>query len=674
MRSKRALWPLIVPVLACAGIFALVRPVPLARAAQDSPAPSRAPTPADCRPLPLPSELAFRKSEYEALLGRFLRAGCWAGWHHDSQLRPTGPTVAGLGGDPHFPSWVTTTLGTHNTVVVYYSPDVYRWMCEGDAAHERKFVAECRKSCPTCRLDAIMIGKEPIKPIADGSMILKLMYGNTTAERLQNPAVPAVESNMIALMVRDRQASKDGWYWGSWDPQATEASQLDWPPPANLPYPWMGFGYYCLNCHASAKSESTFSSLNNVIGNPDTFVKFYFQDQPPIAGEPKQPAIETLSAHERFEPLQDLLSKVASSGAAWNKIPWPNPKVLRVSQPYSDYSPAFLKTFGAHIITPPGDREITGLYMPPEVYDHAFAGPDNPPLFLTSDQCVGCHAAGSTGLHYDMTVQQANQPAYTNLLNLAPYGEWRGSPMGLAGRDPIFFSQLETEQTVHPALAKLVPDVCLHCHGVMGQRQFCLDQFKGRPQKGERGLQQHRPPRSGSEFAADRAAPAVQPRGAEGDPLPGADGGAEAGFEVRRPRPRRRVVRDVPPHRDRRQGADRPHLHRRLQGRRRGVDPRPVRRPAAGADGSHDGGQTDRVSADPLVEDLRLLPQRGAAGVRRRQAVCAAGDQKTESRKSSSSRRPIPSGCSATSATAARLRSRARTATWRPPTPASRGL
>ncbi len=104
MRSKRALWPLIVPVLACAGMFALVRPVPLARAAQDAqgaavpPAPSPQSTPADCRPLPLPSELAFRKSEYEALLGRFLRAGCWAGWHHDSQLRPTGPTVAGLGG------------------------------------------------------------------------------------------------------------------------------------------------------------------------------------------------------------------------------------------------------------------------------------------------------------------------------------------------------------------------------------------------------------------------------------------------------------------------------------------------------------------------------------------------------------------------------------------------
>ena len=153
------------------------------------------------------------------------------------------------------PKWGTTTLGTHSTVVVHYSPDVYRWMCERDAAHERRFVAECRETCPTCRLD---LG-QPVRPIADGSMILKLMYGNTTAQDLEDPAIPTVEPTIIALMVRDSQGGKDGWYWGSWDPQATEASQLDWPPPANLPYPWMGFGYYCVNCHASAKDEFTFS-------------------------------------------------------------------------------------------------------------------------------------------------------------------------------------------------------------------------------------------------------------------------------------------------------------------------------------------------------------------------------------------------------------------------------
>jgi hypothetical protein len=245
----------------------------------------------------------------------------------------------------------------------------------------------------------------------------------------------------------------------------------------------MGFGYYCVNCHASARDEFTFSTLNNVLGDPDTFLKFLYQDQPPILGEPQEPALQTLSVHERFEPLQDLQSKFSDDGPFWNRVPWPNPAVKRVSQPLTDYSPEFLKTYGARIIVPPGPQEITHLYMPPEVYDHVFAGADGPPLFLTSDQCVGCHAAGSTGLHFDMTVQPAGQPAFTQLLNLAPYGEWRGSPMGLAGRDPIFFSQLETEQTAHPALARLAPDLCLHCHGVMGQRQFCMDQFKGDPKQ-----------------------------------------------------------------------------------------------------------------------------------------------------------------------------------------------
>jgi hypothetical protein len=474
MSSRRALWSLIVPVAACAVALFTLRPAPPVRAAQEA-RPVPAPLPADCvGPLPLPSEFPFAKSEYERILGRFLKAGCYAGWHHDRQIRPTGPTVAGLGGDPHMPDWVTSTLGTHNTVVVYYSPDVYRWMCEQDAAHEKKFVAECGRTCSDCRLE----GKAPVRPIADGSMILKLMYGNTTAQRLEDPSVPKKDLHMIALMVRDSRGSKDGWLWGSWDPKSTEASQLDWPPPVNLPYPWMGSGYYCLNCHASARDESTFSSVNNVLGDPDTFLKFYFQDQPPIAGEPPHPAVETLSIHERIEPPRELLAQVESSGLGWNQVPWPNPKVNRVSQPFTEYSSEFLKTFGAKIIAPPGSQDITHLYMPPEVYDHVPSGPDGPPLFLTSDQCVGCHAAGSTGLHYDMTVQQTGQPAYSNLLNLAQYGEWRGSPMGLAGRDPVFFSQLETEQTAHPALAKLAPDLCLHCHGVMGQRQFCLDQFK----------------------------------------------------------------------------------------------------------------------------------------------------------------------------------------------------
>ena len=87
---------------------------------------------------------------------------------------------------------------------------------------------------------------------------------------------------------------------------------------------------------------------------------------------------------------------------------------------------------------------------------------------------MGYYAAGATGLRFDMTVQ--TKPGGL-LVSLAPYGEWRASPMGLAGRDPIFFSQLETERMVHAPQDKVIQDLCLHCHSVMGQRQFCMDQL-----------------------------------------------------------------------------------------------------------------------------------------------------------------------------------------------------
>jgi hypothetical protein len=486
MTLRRARWSLVLPLVAGAAAVLVGRPVPPVRAAQPAPAAQTvqqaapAALPEICRePLPLPSARLFAKSDYERLLGRFLRAECYAGWPHDRQLRVTGPTVADLP-DPHAPRWTTTTWGTHDTVLVYYSPDVYRWMCERDAAHGRRFVDTCRRTCPDCRLD----GGQPVRPIADGSMIVKLMFGDTTQALLLDPSIPTDGKRVgMALMVRDSHGAKDGWFWGSWEPPpTTEVSQLDWPPPVNLPYPWMGFGYYCVNCHASANNdELTFSELNNVLGDPDSFTDFYFQDQPPIAGLPPQPAAQTIAPHRRFELLEHLRE---TAGPTWSTVvPWPDPEVQRVSAPFNAYVQDFLRTFDARAIVKPDNANVSRLFMPPEPYDHLAVPPAGPPMFLTSDQCVGCHAAGATGMHFDMTVQQSGQPAYTNLANLAPYGEWRGSPMGLSGRDPIFFSQIETEETVHAALGRVVPDLCLHCHGVMGQRQFCLDQFPGDPKR-----------------------------------------------------------------------------------------------------------------------------------------------------------------------------------------------
>jgi hypothetical protein len=118
------------------------------------------------------------------------------------------------------------------------------------------------------------------------------------------------------------------------------------------------------------------------------------------------------------------------------------------------------------------------------------ATPDGVPTaaseFVTSDQCIGCHDAGGTGLQFDMTVpnpQAANLtgPGAAPLLNLSPYGTWRTSPMGLGGRDPIFFAQLASEiDTFHTEgdLPEVIQDTCLGCHGITGQRQYKIDEGK----------------------------------------------------------------------------------------------------------------------------------------------------------------------------------------------------
>jgi hypothetical protein len=118
--------------------------------------------------------------------------------------------------------------------------------------------------------------------------------------------------------------------------------------------------------------------------------------------------------------------------------------------------------------------------LPSETYDRVVSSAHGPGQFLTSEQCMNCHSGLNGPFGPAMFLQTglfANGafPGY----NISPYGEWRWSPMGLAGRDPVFYSQLESEL----AFAKTQPsdpgptivNTCLSCHGVMGKRQFDLD-------------------------------------------------------------------------------------------------------------------------------------------------------------------------------------------------------
>ena len=58
------------------------------------------------------------------------------------------------------------------------------------------------------------------------------------------------------------------------------------------------------------------------------------------------------------------------------------------------------------------------------------------------------------------------------LVNLSVYGEWSVSPMGLSGRDPVFYAQLESETNNLPGLTECIETICLHCHGVTGVRAY----------------------------------------------------------------------------------------------------------------------------------------------------------------------------------------------------------
>src|SRR5205085_11507119 len=110
--------------------------------------------------------------------------------------------------------------GTHAPVLVWYSPEAYEWLKTNRPEHGAPL---------------------QVPPLPDGALIIKEMYSKPAAacgsiawERLR----PSVEG--AAVMIRDTQASQDGWFWGwfGW-----EGWYTDWPKRAETRgYPFMGFG------------------------------------------------------------------------------------------------------------------------------------------------------------------------------------------------------------------------------------------------------------------------------------------------------------------------------------------------------------------------------------------------------------------------------------------------
>jgi hypothetical protein len=410
-------------------------------------APAQKPKPAPSFPcsggkeaeLPLPSTLEKDKdpAAYEKLLSEFLNKRRYRelGWCVDKSLRDTGPYING-----HY-------YGTHPVVRIWYSPAAVRWVQNG------------RKGA-----------------IDDRAMIIKEQFSNTPASQFEGMTDKEIDDWFFngngdwTVMVRDSKGSADGWFWSEVYQSKYSFSTYDAP----FPVFNSGFGLYCLRCHGSAEKELTFTSASNIKGLPGDPLTFR-DDQSWRPAWP--PAIKTQAAIAT--PVAN--ASTAQQGRTTTQHDADDPG--EANHPRTDVAKmaalavepsAPTKALLDFLTTHPTGPDFQPRPIPGENYDHIVSPHGKPQLFVTSDQCMGCHAGNTYG-NVMLTTNNGKVTA-----DLSPYGEWRWSPMGLAGRDPVFYTQLDSEiaflETLgDPKKTAQVVDLCFSCHGAMGQRQLSID-------------------------------------------------------------------------------------------------------------------------------------------------------------------------------------------------------
>jgi hypothetical protein len=387
--------------------------------------------------LPLPSTLTKSNdpAAYQRLLSNFLNNRVYRklGWCVDKGLRDTGPFVA-----DHY-------YGTHPVVRIWYSPATVRWLQGGRQG-----------------------------AIPDGAMIIKEQFSNTPAAQFEGMTKDQIDAWFFdnhgdwTVMVRDSAGSADGWFWG-------EVYQNGFQFDSNAP-PFAvfnaGFGLYCLRCHASAEKELTFLSATNIDGLPGEPLSFRddasWRPKPPPAVA-TQTAIATPMQMKRI-PQGKTTPLFDPDDPAEGNHPRSDVGLLKMksAEPMTP-SQVWLK----FLTSPPPDT--TPRALPGENYDHIVSPHGKQQQFVTSDQCMGCHAGNTYG-----NVMLQTGPDGKVTADFSPYGEWRWSAMGLAGRDPVFFTQLDSEIAYLNTLGKpdqtaRVVNLCFSCHGAMGQRQLDIN-------------------------------------------------------------------------------------------------------------------------------------------------------------------------------------------------------
>lgn len=456
--------------------------------------------------LPLPGSIPLVDYE-EALYSWILdRKYAGLGWCRDKEIRDTGPFIDGQ------------YHGTHPAVFIYYSPEMMKWLID----RENGVTGE----------------------IPDGAMIIKEMYAAPAQiyrdiQRIKGEkkyeAMRLQQLSDWTVMVKDSKASYDGWFWGSvsaptlkngkvQSKQEALKAQLDTRANNDKEGSYVatngvrlsGFGMPCLRCHASAENELTFASLRNIKGfnaegDPLRFLDdgtwrtaSHFSNYPSslLLKDPELKAVfdiplqqlpwstqqsekgatvdASFNEHDRDEPIETSAAAKSDAKAAVKKAADKN---TYVNQEFLNAFPQIPELKASQV-----------KKFPRQWLDHVVQKTGKPQEYVTSDNCIGCHGGLSSDT-FGTTMFIATGPNYGDGYDISEFGEWRWSPMGLAGRDPIFHAQLESEMAILVEDAKqpeksglkgplketqqAVTNTCLSCHGAMGQRQLTIDAHRG---------------------------------------------------------------------------------------------------------------------------------------------------------------------------------------------------
>ncbi len=488
---------LLIPCLPVTGAVACTLTDPVAE--EDT-----AQTPINTPPSSMPLQDYERDVLYPWLWGRGY-ADEALGWTVDSEVRDTGPFVE------------DTYYGTHPAVRIYYSPEVRSWIDSGRQG-----------DLP----DGSIIVKEMFLPPA---AIYNELQQNSWFQQYPNQ-YQALESQLLtawAVMIKDRGGdTKDGWFWSS-PGNAPTLEEMLAPSSGNLDdnshVSTSNFGVgTCIRCHASADGENTFVDSKNYLLDDSplqfrvdnswrtkdhlgaTYTKISaFLKQHDVPADDTQALLLQMNLPEQQRPWTE---SDAQKAAAYVSAHMPRPiplvpakdareaarRLSAKSAVNTDFVAGFadLEAMVRQNLSP---AELQALSFPFQWADHVVPSPaiehggvDNPSEYITSDNCYGCHG-GLGGAPYANTMFVQTGPKSGDGYNISEYGEWRWSPMGLAGRDPIFHAQLESELITllqengqlndgQPASGDVrvtqqaLTDTCLRCHGAMGLRQKGINQ------------------------------------------------------------------------------------------------------------------------------------------------------------------------------------------------------